>query len=71
MMGMSLAELKQAVESLTPDERLELATYLRWRNRKDDPNWQGEIGNRLEATLAGQGHSQEELLKLHDRLSRP
>ena len=66
---MSVAELKQAVDELTPDERLDLAEYLRWRTRKDDPQWQAELGSRLDRSLAGQGHSDEELQQLHDRLS--
>ncbi len=66
---MSVTELKQAVEGLTPDERLELAEYLRWRSRRDDPEWQTEIGKRLDRSLAGHGHSAEELNALHDRLS--
>ena len=66
---MSVAELKQAVEDLTPDERLELAEYLRWRSRRDDPEWQAEIGKRLDRSLSRQSHSSEELIALHDRLS--
>ena len=66
---MSVAELKQAVEALSADERLELAEYLRWRSRKDDPEWQAEIGRRLDRCLSGQGHTAEELQVLHDKLS--
>ena len=50
-------------------QRLELAEYLRWRTRKDDPQWQAELGRRLDRSLAGQGHSAEELQQLHDKLS--
>jgi len=66
---MSVAELKRAVDGLTPEERLELAEYLRWQTRKDDPQWQAELGARLDRSLAGQGHSAEELQQLHDKLS--
>ena len=66
---MSVAELKQAVDNLTPDERLELAEYLRWRTKRDDPEWQKEIGLRLDRCMSGQGHSAEEVLRLHDKLS--
>lgn len=66
---MSVAELKQAVDELTADERLELAEYLRWRSRKDDPQWQAELGRRLDRCLSGQGHSAEELQQLHDKFS--
>ena len=66
---MSVAELKHAVDELTSDQRLELAEYLRWRSRKDDPEWQAELGRRLDRNLAGQGHSAAELQRLHDTLS--
>jgi len=66
---MSVAELKQAVDGLTPDERLDLAEYLRWGIRKNDPQLQAELGRRLVRCLAGQSHSAEELQELQDRLS--
>jgi len=66
---MSMAELKQAVEILTEDERLELAEYLRWRSRKDDPQWQAEVGERLNRCLPGQGMPGTQLQALHDKLS--
>lgn len=66
---MSVAELKHAVEGLSAEERLELAEYLRWRSRKDDPEWQEELGRRLERCLSGRGHTAGELQALHDKLS--
>jgi hypothetical protein len=57
---MCVAELKHAVDELTDDERFELAEYLRWRTRKDDPEWQAELGRRLDGSLASHGHSGEE-----------
>jgi hypothetical protein len=64
----SVADLKQAVDGLTADERLELAEYLRWRSRKDDPDWQLEVGQRLDRCLSGEGHSAAELKQLHEKL---
>ena len=66
---MSVAELKQAVDQLSADERLELAEYLRWRSRRDDPDWQAEIGKRLDRCVAGEGHPAAELIQLHDKLT--
>jgi hypothetical protein len=66
---MSVAELKRAVDGLTPEERLEMSAYLRWQTAKDDPAWQAELGHRLERCLSGQGHSAEELKQAHQRLS--
>ena len=66
---MSVAELKRAVDTLSADERLELAAYLRHSAKEDDPQWQDEIGRRLDRCLEGKGHTPEEMLALHDRLS--
>jgi hypothetical protein len=66
---MSFAELKRVVDDLSVAERLELASYLRRTSRQDDPQWQAEIGSRLDACLQGRGHNASELLALHDRLS--
>ena len=66
---MSVAEIKQAVKGLTPEERLELAEYLRWLSKKDDPEWQQEIGRRLDRCLSGEAHSADELLRLHEKLT--
>jgi len=66
---MSVAELKSAVDKLSPAERLEMADYLLRRSREDDPQWEAELGMRLDRCLAGRGHSGDELLVIHDRLS--
>jgi hypothetical protein len=66
---MSLAEIKRAADGLSPDERLELAEYLRRRSKQDDPQWEAELTDRLARSLEGKGHSAEELQALHDRLS--
>ena len=66
---MSVVELKRAVEVLTDDERLELASHLRALARRHDPTWQAELGRRLGRCLSGQGHSSEELHQAHDPLS--
>jgi hypothetical protein len=66
---MRLSELKRVVDTLTIEDRLELAEYLRRTSKHDDPQWQAEIGRRLDACLQGKGHQAQELLALHDRLS--
>jgi hypothetical protein len=66
---MSVAELKKAVDELEPEQRLELAEYIRWRSTKDDPDWQRELARRLNNSLAGSGRPRDELLQLHDRLN--
>ena len=64
-----MAELKLAVGILSVEDRLELAEYLHRTSKENDPQWQAEIGRRLDACLAGTGHKADELLALHDRLS--
>jgi DNA primase catalytic subunit len=66
---MSVAELKRAVDTLSLEERLELADYLRGRSEQDDPEWEAELGRRLDRCLEGKGHTADELLALHERLS--
>ena len=66
---MSLAEIKHAVDELQPDERLELAEYVRWRTTQDDPEWQAEIRRRRERLSQSGGHTRDDLLRLHDKLS--
>ena len=58
---MSVAELKRAVDVLSIEERLELAAYLRRTSKQDDPQWQAEIGSRLDACLQSKGHRADEL----------
>ena len=66
---MSLTQIKHAVDGLQPDERLELAEYVRWRATQDDPEWQAELGRRRDRLAQSGGHSREDLLRLHDKLS--
>jgi hypothetical protein len=67
--GMSVAELKRAVDTLSLEDRLELADYLRRRSKHDDPQWETELARRLDRCLEGKGHTADELMALHDRLS--
>jgi hypothetical protein len=67
---MSVAELKKAVDELSTEERLELSHYLRHRTKLDDPHWAEELRQRIDRSTAGEGHSANELLALHERLSR-
>ena len=39
------------------------------RARQDGPQWEAELGKRLDRCLEGKGHAAEELLALHERLS--
>ena len=66
---MSVADLKRAVDGLSADECMELAEYLRDRAKRADAAWEAELAKRLDQCLSGKGHSADELLALHDRLS--
>ena len=46
-----------------------MADYLRRRAKQDDPQWEAELGKRLDRCLEGKGHPAEELFALHKRLS--
>ena len=66
---MSVAELKRAVDTLSLEERLDLADYLRSRSKQDDPQWEAELARRLDRCLEGKGHTADELMALHERLT--
>jgi len=66
--GVSFAELKPVVDSLSLEERLELADYLRRRTKQDKPQWEAELAQRLDRCLEGKGHTADELMALHERL---
>jgi hypothetical protein len=51
------------------EERLDLADYLRRRSNHDNPTWETELARRLDHCLEGKGHTADELLALHERLS--
>lgn len=65
---MSVAEIKRAVDELSPDDCMEVAAHLIRRARKNDVKWQEELALRLDRCLAGKGHSADELLEMHNRL---
>jgi hypothetical protein len=65
----NLAELKRVIDTLSLEERRELADYLRRRSKQDDTQWETELARRLNRSLVGNGHTADELLALHERLS--
>jgi hypothetical protein len=67
--GMSVIELKKAVDTLSLEDRLDLADYLRQRSHQNDLQWESELALRLDRCLAGKGHTADELLALHESLA--
>jgi len=65
---MSVAEIKRAVQDLSPDERLDVSHFLRQLALQDDPEWAAELARRLDRSAQGKGHSEAELLAIHQRL---
>jgi hypothetical protein len=61
---MSVVELKRAVDTLSVEDRLELADYLRRTSKEKDPQCQAEIGRRLDACLQGKGQGTGQLVAL-------
>lgn len=69
LQSMSLAELKQAVETLSAEERDELSAHLWLCARRADPTWREEITRRLDqAQAAPTGSSKPVLERIHQRL---
>jgi hypothetical protein len=70
--GMSLAEMKEQVEKLTEDERLELQALLIHLARKDDPEYLAEMEGRMERMDRGEKFNIHDIEKiLGESLSAP
>ncbi len=66
---MSLAEIKEQIAELTPEERLEIAALIAHLNRADDPEDRQELDRRLDRMARGEKFTQQEIEKLHQDLS--
>ncbi len=65
---MSVAELKKTVESLSADERLFLAAYLKHLSRVDDPSYQSDL-TRLNAEIdSGKKLTLPQVVRMHEAL---
>lgn len=58
---MSLAEVMQEIDTLSPEERLKVQAYLVHLRRKEDPAYRKELKERLDRVSAGDGVSDEQL----------
>ncbi len=67
---MSLAEIKERIAELTPEERLEIAALIVHLNQTDDPEYKAELGRRMAAMDAGNKYTEQDLKRLHEELSR-
>ncbi|HEY3899033.1 MAG TPA: hypothetical protein VGM54_10495 [Chthoniobacter sp.] len=58
---MSLAELKQGIDSLNLKERTELLHHLHLKWRRDDPEWRAELDRRIDEVRGGIYVNKEDL----------
>lgn len=65
---MSLAEIKAALKTMNPVERLTLVEYVEVLNRLDEANVREEVNAAMQRMDAGRKISEEELLNAHQRL---
>lgn len=55
---MSITELKETADRLSPKERAWLKAYLAAKARASDPAWKAEMARRLKRVRAGHGVSE-------------
>jgi uncharacterized protein YneF (UPF0154 family) len=65
---MSFAEVKQSIQEMSMEERLEVAAFIAHLNLADDPEYQAELDRRMMAMDQGRKHSEADLQKLHEDL---
>ena len=60
---MSVAQVIHEIESLSPQERLQVQAFLVHLRRKDDPGHRAELKARLDAMQAGHAATEADLLR--------
>jgi hypothetical protein len=65
---MSFAEVKQSIEEMSVEERLEVAALITQLNRVDDPEYRAELDRRMSAMDKGRKYSEPALQRLHEEL---
>jgi hypothetical protein len=65
---MSFAEVKQSIQEMNMEERLEVAALIAHLNRADDPEYQAELDRRMTAMDQGRKNSGPSLQQLHEKL---
>ncbi len=58
---MSVTQVMQEIDTLSPEERLKVQAYLVHLRRKDDPGHREEMKRRLDRMQAGQSRAEEDL----------
>ena len=65
---MSVAEVMRTADTLTPDDRLVLAAYLKHLGRKDDPAYQAELTRLNQEIDAGRKFTLDQVQRMHEAL---
>jgi hypothetical protein len=61
---MSLAEIKNEIAALSPDEQEELRRFLIIERMRNDPEWKAELDRRIDEVRAGNYYTKEDLERL-------
>jgi hypothetical protein len=65
---MSVAELRNEVDKLSREERLDLEAYLIFLSQQDDPEYLAELDRRMERMDRGEKVSAAEFEAMHQKL---
>jgi hypothetical protein len=66
---MSLAEIKDCIEALSVEDRLEIAAWIAYLNRATDASYQAELEARMSRMDAGHKFTQADLARAHAELN--
>ncbi len=66
---MSLGEIKDSIEALSMEDRLEIAAWIAYRNRANDPAYQADLDARMARMDAGQKSTPADLALVHAELN--
>ncbi len=66
---MSLAEIKECIEALSVEDRLEIAAWIAYLNRATDPSYQADLDARMSRMDAGQKYAEADLARIHAELN--
>jgi len=62
---MSLAEIKNEIASLSPEEQEELRRFMIIERLRNDSAWKAELDRRIDEVRAGNYYTKEDLERIH------
>jgi hypothetical protein len=66
---MSLAEIKDCIEALSVEDRLEIAAWIAYLNRATDLSYHADLDKRMSRMDAGQKFTPADLARIHAELN--